>query len=116
MNKKEPEGTHLMVDGKCRNKELISDTGKLSVLLEKLAEETGMKIITQPIVVKGTARDGITGIMVIEESHIAIHTFTEFNLVWIDIFSCKEFDTERIVEYLRKEFRFDSFRKKVLVR
>jgi S-adenosylmethionine decarboxylase len=45
---------------------------------------------------------GVSGFVLIAESHIAIHTFPEHQQVWVDVFSCKGFDEipaiDRIVE------------------
>ena len=35
---------------------------------------------------------GVTGFVIIAESHIAIHTYPERGMVWADVFSCKDFD------------------------
>jgi S-adenosylmethionine decarboxylase len=45
---------------------------------------------------------GVSGFVLIAESHIAVHTFPQHQQVWVDIFSCKGFDElpaiDRIVE------------------
>ena len=33
--------------------------------------------------------EGITGIYIIQESHLAVHTWPEIGLVTVDLFSCK---------------------------
>jgi S-adenosylmethionine decarboxylase len=47
---------------------------------------------------------GLSGFVLIAESHISIHTFPEKNFVTVDIFSCKAFDTEFASEYLQSTF------------
>jgi S-adenosylmethionine decarboxylase len=45
---------------------------------------------------------GLTGVLVIAESHIAIHTWPEFQSVCIDIFSCtQKLNVEKAVEHLK---------------
>ena len=48
---------------------------------------------------------GISGVVVISESHIAIHTWPEHNYVAIDIFSCvKSLANRNAVEFLVSKF------------
>src|SRR5260370_34225040 len=50
------------------------------------------------------AYSGVSGIVVIAESHIAIHTFPELDYFTLDIFSCKNFDHELAIDYIRQAF------------
>lgn len=48
---------------------------------------------------------GISGVVVIAESHIAIHTWPEYNYAAVDIFTCGEtIDPWIIQEYLKESF------------
>lgn len=60
-----------------------------------------MNILAGPFIVKGVPENpGITGIVIIDKSHIAVHTFTLVNKVMIDIFSCEPFDRGIVAKYL----------------
>ena len=49
---------------------------------------------------------GITGVILLAESHIAISTWPEINFVAIDIFTCGEKTMPyKALEYLKKEFQ-----------
>lgn len=49
---------------------------------------------------------GVSGVIVIEESHIAIHTWPEHNYVAIDFFTCgKSYDLTEGIMWLEKEFQ-----------
>jgi S-adenosylmethionine decarboxylase len=65
--------------------------------LNTLPEKIGMTKIMPPYVFKyqGTVPEdwGVSGVVLIAESHITIHTFPEKSHAFIDIFSCKDFDT-----------------------
>ena len=64
--------------------------------LKTLPEMIDMTPITQPYVFpySGLVPEdkGITGIVIIAESHLSIHSFQEKEYTFIDIFSCKDFD------------------------
>jgi S-adenosylmethionine decarboxylase proenzyme len=48
---------------------------------------------------------GVSGVVVIAESHVAIHTWPEYNYAAVDIFTCGEtIDPWVIFKYLEKQF------------
>ena len=63
---------------------------------------------------KGTP--GISGFVMIAESHISIHAFPDQDYAFMDIFSCKEFDAERAIGYLVDAFEAKNVEKHVLKR
>jgi S-adenosylmethionine decarboxylase proenzyme len=49
---------------------------------------------------------GISGVVVISESHLAIHTWPEHRYAAIDVFTCGDIlDSEAAISYLAKQFR-----------
>jgi S-adenosylmethionine decarboxylase len=72
-----------------------------------------MTPITQPYVFpySGLVPEdkGITGIVIIAESHISIHSFEEKGFAFIDIFSCKEFDVDKTVKIIIELFKPESY-------
>jgi S-adenosylmethionine decarboxylase proenzyme len=49
---------------------------------------------------------GITGFLLLSASHIAVHTWPEYNYVACDIFSCSgEEETKKAVDYLIKNIK-----------
>src|SRR5213593_4777174 len=59
---------------------------------------------------------GISGFVLIAESHISIHTFPEKTFVSVDIFSCKPFDADFASQYLQSAFEIAKVESKVLDR
>ncbi len=97
-------GPHLMLDLSGCPKDKLEDLGLIYSILDELPTKIGMTKIIPPYVFKynGLVPEdkGITGIVVIAESHISIHTFSEKNFVFVDVFSCKEFDTLYATNYI----------------
>jgi S-adenosylmethionine decarboxylase len=97
---------HLTIDGFGGDRERLSDESLVRSLLDRFPGEIEMTKIAEPHVVRyvgAKAEDwGISGFVLIAESHIAVHTFPERGYVWVDIFSCKAFEAagavERVVE------------------
>jgi S-adenosylmethionine decarboxylase proenzyme len=49
---------------------------------------------------------GITGIVLLAESHIALHTWPEFNYTAIDIYTCGDkANPEKALKYLKQELQ-----------
>ncbi len=107
-------GLHLMLDGIMR--EPVTEELVNSILLE-LPGRIGMKILVGPIVVAGhPINPGWTGFVVIDKSHISIHTFTEGSRISIDVYSCQPFDAEEAENYLRGRIGLSRVNKRVITR
>ena len=53
---------------------------------------------------------GITGVLVIAESHISIHTWPENKYAAVDIFSCgNKVDSNKIIDYLKDKLKCKNF-------
>ena len=113
-------GPHLMLDLRECDKEKLSDYNMVFDTLNELPEKIGMTKITQPYVFpySGLVPEdkGITGTVIIAESHISIHTFQEKDHCFVDVFSCKDFDVEFAAEYLINAFGAKKYDKYVVNR
>lgn len=96
---------HLVVDAFVDDASRISEIEPVFDLLNSLPDEIGMTKIIQPYVFRynGVVPEdwGVTGVVIIAESHISIHTFPEHKRFHMDVFSCKPFDSAeamRIIE------------------
>lgn len=55
---------------------------------------------------------GITGVAILEESHMSIHTWPEINFCAIDVFMCGKCDASNAIEPLKKIFNPDKVKLK----
>lgn len=99
---------HLTIDGFGGDRERLSSEALVHSLLDRFPGEIGMTKISQPHVqlyVGEKPQDwGVSGFVIIAESHIAIHTFPEHGYVWVDVFSCKAFEAPQAVDIVAEEF------------
>jgi S-adenosylmethionine decarboxylase len=99
---------HVIIDGYGGDPAQLDDENVVRVILDQYPEMLEMTKITQPHVLRyqGTKPEdwGVSGYVMIAESHIAIHTFPERGLVWADIFSCKDFDATAVLEDMKARF------------
>ncbi|OGN95498.1 MAG: hypothetical protein A2Z77_07275 [Chloroflexi bacterium RBG_13_51_36] len=105
---------HLIIDGYSSNQQILRDEEFLRKWLEAYPAKIGMTRISPPYVLEyiGPVLEdwGISGFVFIAESHIGVHTFVERNYVNIDVFSCKDFDTEKAIEDFREGFHLVKLR------
>ena len=61
---------------------------------------------------------GWTGFVVIEESHISIHTFPKRGFVSIDVYTCQEddMDNEYVVNYFVEKFELKDIETNLIFR
>lgn len=101
-------GPHLMLDCKKCNLDKISDVAYIFDVLNTLPEKIGMTKITQPYVFpySGLVPEdkGVTGMVVIAESHLSFHSFVEKDYFFFDLFSCKPFEVEAAKQYILDAF------------
>lgn len=101
-------GPHLMLDCKGCNLDRIGDVTYIFDVLNRLPEMIGMTKITQPYVFpyEGLVPEdkGVTGVVIIAESHLTLHSFTEKDYFFFDLFSCKPFDVDAAKRFIVEAF------------
>jgi len=105
---------HLIIDGFGKNKDILQDEKFIYDLLYAYPAKIGMTKISDPIVFRYSGSKpedwGVSGLVFIAESHISLHTFVERKFINIDVFSCKDFDAERIMEDMKNNFELIRMR------
>jgi S-adenosylmethionine decarboxylase len=113
-------GVHLIVDGYGCERAGLEDISLIYDFLERYPAEMDMTKIMPPYVFRynGSVPEdwGISGFVLIAESHISIHTFPDKGYLSIDMFSCKPFDTDKAMETIKRYFKVQKYDLKVLDR
>ncbi len=81
-------GTHILLELKECNSELLNDFEYIRNLLFKAAHDVGAHVVGDSF--HKFSPQGVTGILSIAESHISIHTWPELSYAAADIFTCGE--------------------------
>ena len=109
MSHKKGFGKHILLDLNECNVDALNSIDTSMKFLNQLPDQISMTKITQPYVFpyEGKVPDdkGITGMVIIAESHISIHTFPMKKYAFIDIFSCRPFNTELAIEFCINTFK-----------
>jgi len=96
---------HWIFDASNVPKKSTTSSARVQKALKDLTKLCSMTIVSGPHVLKGIPENpGVTGICVVDFSHISIHTFSNPQEICVDIFSCKPFDPKKIQAYLMKTF------------
>jgi len=107
-------GEHLMLDGYGGSYELLDDRALVFRCLDELPALLDMRKLSEPVIYFAPGNDskdpgGWSGIVVIAESHVSIHTFPARGFVSIDVYTCKNgMDTGFIVSYFREKFALED--------
>lgn len=104
-------GVHLMIDGYVADGAPMTDKAALQNILKTLPRDIGMHPICDPVVVEVGANcmkdpGGLSGFVMIAESHISFHTFPARGFVTIDLYTCQnDLDHDSVVTQLKCAFR-----------
>ena len=79
-------GTHILVDlYECPSK-LLNDLEYIKESMQKAGRAAGATILNSNF--HRFSPHGITGVLTIQESHLAIHTWPEYGYAAVDLFTC----------------------------
>jgi len=123
-NGKTTFGLHLMLDAYEADEAKMADMKNVFHFLYSLPEMIGMSRLGLPMVVNadetasGFDPGGITGITLINESHISIHTFPKRGFFTMDLYSCSDFEEEiqTILDFAKESFGYGTHELQVVKR
>lgn len=79
-------GKHLLLELKGCDKEVLNDLGFLKGALIAAADEAGATVLGESF--HRFNPHGVSGVVIIAESHLCIHTWPEYDYAAVDIFTC----------------------------
>mgnify|MGYP006271135633 CR=1 FL=1 len=110
-------GYHLLLDisGCSKN---IDKEDEVKSFLKDLVKALDMKAIGDPIVVKVDSEQGrgISAVQIITTSTITFHGDDDEMCVYLDVFSCKDYDPEDAIRLVKKYFNPQHVGKKWIYR
>jgi S-adenosylmethionine decarboxylase len=96
-------GTHLIIELRDCNPEILKSLEKVRKIMISAAKEAKATVINNSF--HEFNPFGISGVVVIAESHLSIHTWPEYGYAAVDIFTCGDvIQPELAVSYLVKKF------------
>jgi S-adenosylmethionine decarboxylase len=95
-------GTHLIID--LWDGEHFDDIGVIELALRRAVQAAGATLLHLHLH-EFTAGGGVSGVAVLAESHISIHTWPERDYAAIDVFMCGSAEPHQVVPVLRHMFK-----------
>lgn len=95
-------GKHLLVELHDCNKEVLDDLSSLRDAMITAAIDCGAVILGDSF--HRFSPQGVSGVVIIAESHLSIHTWPEYGYAAVDIFTCgTTVEPEKAAEVLIKK-------------
>jgi len=95
---------HLIIRAETRN--TPSDPNWVHGWLTQMVTDIGMKILQGPITtyLDVPGNRGVTGVVIIETSHIALHVWDESDpgLLQLDVYTCSDLDPNVVLDKIRE--------------
>ena len=108
-------GRHLMVEYYDCNSNTLNNPKKIEVLMNEAARISGATIVNS--IFHSFNPYGVSGVVVIAESHLAIHTWPEHKYAAVDLFTCgNSVDPWKAFEYLNVKLNAKKYKIKEVFR
>lgn len=97
------EGRHLVVEISGCNPDALNDLDRVKEILRESALQAHAEILE--LAFHRFTPQGVSGVVVISESHLSIHTWPEYGYAALDVYTCGEkTDPWRAMEYAAEKF------------
>ena len=111
---------HLMLELYNIDRETLSNEPLIRSVLDQYPGCVGMEKVSPvhlyDIETSNPLDAGLSGFVVIAQSHISLHAWPEYGEVDIDICSCKEFSQEDAIAFAKQIFKSDDVEAHFVVR
>ncbi|MHC1567868.1 MAG: adenosylmethionine decarboxylase [Candidatus Syntropharchaeia archaeon] len=97
-------GSHLLVELYGCDRDLIDDISKVEEIMLESVNISGATMVKS--VFHRFSPHGVSGVVVISESHFSIHSWPEHGYCAVDIFTCGDnIDNKKALKYLKEELK-----------
>lgn len=100
-------GNHILVEFMNCDPHIMNDVATIERNMVDAAVKAGATVINSTF--HHFSPYGVSGVVVIQESHLAIHTWPEYGYAAVDLFTCGEMDAWISFDYLKECFKSKSY-------
>lgn len=101
-------GKHILVELYDCNREILNNPELIKTTMNEAANLAGATIVSSNF--HHFSPHGVSGVVVIAESHLTIHTWPEYGYAAIDLFTCGEtVDPWIAFDFLKKKYESAHF-------
>lgn len=83
-------GTEWVIDAGGCDAQLLRDTFVLEHLLARVVADLGLVVVGEPQWLVFPGEGGVTGLLMLSESHLSCHTYPEFGVATFNLYCCRE--------------------------
>ena len=99
-------GRHLLVEYNGCNQEILNNIRIIEELLREAAVKAQATVVAS--VFHPFLPQGVTGVVVVEESHLSIHTWPEHGYAAVDFYTCGDCSPEKAHEFLFRALQAET--------
>lgn len=107
-------GICIFLDLEGCNANILNNKDKIEEIMLEAAELAGANVVEK--IFHNYNPMGTSGVVVIEESHFAIHTWPEHGAASIDVYTCGDLGCDKAANYLCEVLEAKNFEVKVFQR
>lgn len=100
-------GNHILVEFMNCEPHIMNDVAGIERDMVAAAQKAGATVINSTF--HHFSPYGVSGVVVIQESHLAIHTWPEYGYAAVDLFTCGEMDAWISFDFLKEAFKAKSY-------
>ena len=100
-------GNHILVEFMNCDPHIMNDVARIEKDMVEAAQVAGATVINSTF--HHFSPYGVSGVVVIQESHLAIHTWPEYGYAAVDLFTCGEMDAWISFDRLKECFKAKSY-------
>lgn len=100
-------GNHILVEFMGCDPHIMNDVSSIERDMVDAALKAGATVINSTF--HHFSPYGVSGVVVIQESHLAIHTWPEYGYAAVDLFTCGEMDAWISFDYLKECFKSKNY-------
>ena len=108
-------GNHYLIDYYDCNKNILSVVNNIKEIMLNAGIIGNLHIVEECF--HQFKPYGVSGVLILKESHFTIHTWPEYNYASVDLYFCdKNVNISNIIEFLNKEFMSKKYEIKKIER
>ena len=99
-------GRHLLVEYRGCERTLLDNKSFVERIMRRAAVIAGATEVGS--IFRNFKPQGVSGVVVVEESHLSIHTWPEYGYAAVDFYTCGDCAPEKADDYLRDQLRCET--------
>lgn len=101
------KGTHIFADyTDIYDNEYILGEFIFKIMQEAVTNTSKMKIVHKKLcILNGETPPGMTSVLLLDESHFTTHAYSSEGLLMVDIATCGQTDTTKVIDYFNMKLK-----------